>query len=984
MRFSPFQKNIFIIHALLVGVSLFSPLGAEALPQSASVSLASEARQSLRNVADEDEDGTSDGQEVVDGTDPEDPDSVIEHAENEYCFDWNGYLSQLAQILELQNVGCGNLELQVDLRDSAGEVQGSVTSSLEAEEQLDVIVNELEGFLANSYGTICVSITSGEADSLNSRLAMYSVRPGSFAYAVSSRHVISRTGNQYLGYNNFFPTLNPDQFSNLFFGYIQVSNDESVLAGGDLVFYDAEGSEIKRVTLSIPAKGRVDVSTHDIAINTVGLIEWIPALSDAKFRLFLNRYYYDGSGVDALINSIVSIAAKRGSGALRAAPFSTVSRIAALELHNTKETAVQVAVSVYTEEGELTSTQPGTLSIPAKGTTHVLLNQFLPSGLGKVQIAPVQAESVVANLFEYGINNILSLDFSSAGELGSGFGATLHSSYNNFLGGCRLRLANISASARTAALSMKRLDGTALDVESPIAIPGNGATEVDVCSYETGLSPSYGAINLTPSIGEAITGELVRQNRSESSEFRVPLIERSICTAEIELSGSPLTLVANGSSGNITVTNNSGSITATGLQATLPSGWTDVTQDASDCASLPAGESCDLVFTPGATTRAQTSVPVQGDNTKQMFASISVEPDPTATISVSDSPLTLQTNGSTGTLTITNDSTTVTALNISSSFTGTALDGNVTETGNTCASVAPSASCTLTYTPGSTVVAQTNFSISGSNTNTLVAAIEMKEIVINSIVPSSGSASGGTGVTLFGTGFTGATSITFDGVAATSVNVVSSTTVTAVTPAHATGAVDVVITTPVGSATLTNGYTYVTTAIGQSTGGGTIACLNGGLDNLIAASSNNSTAIEWGGFGTEIGADARSNTDGASNTQAIVAALGNNGGVPYAAQLCNDYEEDSQGNTPCEAGNTCYSDWFLPAGSNSTATGQLNCLYTNRTAIGGFGSQLFSSSTEFSISSSSLHMHQDFSDGSQSTSMKSAQLYVRCVRAFTP
>lgn len=69
---------------------------------------------------------------------------------------------------------------------------------------------------------------------------------------------------------------------------------------------------------------------------------------------------------------------------------------------------------------------------------------------------------------------------------------------------------------------------------------------------------------------------------------------------------------------------------------------------------------------------------------------------PTATITVTGSPLTLTTNGPTGALTISNTSLLITATNISSDFTGTALDGNVTETGNTCATVAPQSSCTLT------------------------------------------------------------------------------------------------------------------------------------------------------------------------------------------------------------------------------------------------------------------------------------------------
>lgn len=355
-----------------------------------------------------------------------------------------------------------------------------------------------------------------------------------------------------------------------------------------------------------------------------------------------------------------------------------------------------------------------------------------------------------------------------------------------------------------------------------------------------------------------------------------------------------------------------------------------------------------------------------------------------AVITVTGSPLTLTVNGPTGQLTINNTSTQVAATNITSDFTGTALDGNVSETGNTCANVPPGGSCTLTYTPGNTVVPQTNFTIQGTNTNALTAAIAIQSgSTLTAINPTSGTASGGTGFTLTGTGLTGATSVTFDGIAATSVTVVNSTTVTGVTPAHTAGAVDVVINTPAGGATLANGYTYVATAVGQPAFGGTIACLNTD-NNLIAATADNSTAIEWGGFGTAIGAGAQSDTDGASNTTAIVTALGNNGGTPYAAQLCNDFEVDSQGNTPCQAGNTCYDDWFLPAGNNLTPEGQLNCLFTNRVAIGSFAGVVYWSSTEFSGGPTGDAWLQFFDDGFQLDGGKDFDLRVRCVRAFTP
>ena len=211
----------------------------------------------------------------------------------------------------------------------------------------------------------------------------------------------------------------------------------------------------------------------------------------------------------------------------------------------------------------------------------------------------------------------------------------------------------------------------------------------------------------------------------------------------------------------------------------------------------------------------------------------------------------------------------------------------------------------------------------------LCRSLYVSGAALTAVSPTSGTASGGVGVTLTGSGLTGATSVTFGGLPATSVNVVNATTISAVAPAHAPGAVDLEVITPAGAAQLTGVYTYLATAVGQSSGGGVIAALNGGLNNLIAAMADNSTAVAWGGLGTSIGAGAQSDTDGAGNAAAIVATLSNNGGAPYAAQLCSDYEVDSQGNTPCQAGNTCYSDWFPPAAT------QLAALYSNSVAVGG-------------------------------------------------
>lgn len=79
---------------------------------------------------------------------------------------------------------------------------------------------------------------------------------------------------------------------------------------------------------------------------------------------------------------------------------------------------------------------------------------------------------------------------------------------------------------------------------------------------------------------------------------------------------------------------------------------------------------------------------------------------------------------------------------------------------------------------------------------------------VTGVSPSSGDPAGGAHVTITGTNFTGATSVTFGGSAATGVTVVNSTMITATTPAHAAGTVSVVVTTHGGSNSANSLYSY--------------------------------------------------------------------------------------------------------------------------------------------------------------------------------
>jgi hypothetical protein len=359
-------------------------------------------------------------------------------------------------------------------------------------------------------------------------------------------------------------------------------------------------------------------------------------------------------------------------------------------------------------------------------------------------------------------------------------------------------------------------------------------------------------------------------------------------SAQIGITGSPLVLQATAgtpAAGSVTITNLSTDITATNIAADFSNTALqgEVTQDASNCTTLAPAQSCTLSFTPGATAVTQTSFTIHGDNTSQVGASIAIDA-PQATLSVTGSPLVLFANGTPASVVVTNISDD-TATNIASNFTGTALDGNVTETSVPCATLASHQSCTLTFTPGSTLVPSTAFTIAGSNTNTVVADITIRAL-----------------------------------------------------------------------------------ALGDTFGGGVVLQMPAGGNPGLIASDSSSSELGWG---QGVSTSAWSDDNGANNTQLIITRLGNNFGTPYAAGYCNAMAVGPGG---------VYSDWYLPA---------KNQLTTIMTAAQGItpAPSMFQSLRAYWSSTEDNSINNDawyrsFS-GMNGSVTRSAPMHVVCVREFT-
>ena len=159
--------------------------------------------------------------------------------------------------------------------------------------------------------------------------------------------------------------------------------------------------------------------------------------------------------------------------------------------------------------------------------------------------------------------------------------------------------------------------------------------------------------------------------------------------------------------------------------------------------------------------------------------------------------------------------------------------------------------------------------------------------------------------------------------------------------------------------------------IGNSCMGGRIAYIlqssdpeyiAGEFHGLIAAYSDQSTGIIWAlpayqnisVFGTlnTIGS-------GMANTDMIIAQ--NGAGITYAAGLARSYNGGG------------YNDWYLPSKD------ELNKLYINRSAIGGFVSNYYWSSSGYNSGYAWFH---NFTSGNPAANTKDVMYYVRAVRTF--
>lgn len=464
---------------------------------------------------DSDGDGFTDAQEAELGTSATDAGSMPATLQSPAYALWNGFLGML-NILELVNrapQGGDDVAVVVDLYSISGEQVNSLKVKLRPGQQRDIILNDMAGFVADSYGLVKLSFSGP----LDGRLFFYRpepAAPGTFSFAFANNLTNGTYGRSLVGFNTMQPSTNPRDAANAVLNWLSIVNLDDATRSFQLSTFDMNGDLLQTKKISVPAFGRVDVDGGHVSpgLNRIGMHEIIPYRSDAPYVAQLMRY-----GTTVMPDNTPSFAfafplrSRPGIGESVQLPIS--SRFKAtnwLEIANVLDKKVSVEVEFRNSAGHLQERK--TLTLRAFQQIHLLASEYLGAEeIGSAILTPHVAESIVAQSMLYfrdGIGSISSMYGTQHQEASA---QAVTGSYNLYLGMENYtRISNASSKTLKLDVKVEGFGGT-LSTQS-YSIPSFGSIELPLYdSAQFGTSPdSYGMIRLIPKKKGKLLAETIR------------------------------------------------------------------------------------------------------------------------------------------------------------------------------------------------------------------------------------------------------------------------------------------------------------------------------------------------------------------------------------------------------------------------------------------------------------------------------------------
>ena len=474
-------------------------------------------------TSDVDLDGVTDVQEIIDGTNPLDKGSYLPVLRTHVCSEWNGFLGGMYNIIEHVNVSTGPLRVLTKLYSLSGEQKDSVSYWLDKGRQLDVLAHDLKGRDLNSYGLVC-SDHDGDPGDMDGRMVYYRYSgikaKTEFAFAMPFQN--PRKGEQVVQFNTYQPSLDSRDASNLVANWIQVSNLADSVQRGTLYFYGYGGNLLGSYPITLAAKARYDAPGHVAAGPlAVGIARWMPEDPNAEFIVRNVRYLYDNSrGVDSFTTAF-QLEGSVGTGELVSAPLDTRSASSIVEISNTLNTTITVAIRVYTDQGGNPVYREDARQLPAYGSYHLITDSLLSGRQGTVAIDSDVTNGVVATVMQYGRTVSGGVAYMFGIPAKQAIGSVMKGSYNTFLNqSCSLLLVNPSDTEVIVGINVVRYDGRNVS-NAHFKVPAHGEYNDNLCSRDK--KDVYGVVTVQPQRANTIYSVVVRAGDKDSYRFPTPV-----------------------------------------------------------------------------------------------------------------------------------------------------------------------------------------------------------------------------------------------------------------------------------------------------------------------------------------------------------------------------------------------------------------------------------------------------------------------------
>lgn len=427
---------------------------------------------------------------------------------------WSTFLG-MVPILELSNDQARAEIFNIRLVSAVGAELERIQVSLNAYEKRDIIITEILP-TESQYGIVEVSTAASD---YSGRVTQYrSNISGEVEFATSTELTLGMTGESYVAFNTYQPSLNPEDEGNIVANWLSILNLSSEIQAFQIRRYRSDGELVRDDVFYVAAMGRADLDAGHLQSEArqAGFVVVEPIDPTAKYISFLTRYgeeSVEAFGVEYYYFA-TSLMAKQPSMQNLYVPISNLNFGQSwLEISNVSDALEEISLEVVAEDGSQRSIE--TFGLPGKTQRHFNAGILLDErSYGYIRLSTVSGRKVVVHTITYhaDVTGRVGAVSSSVGE--DVFGDTTNQSFNTFLDtGNWLKLSNVSNSFEDVVVNSP-VGGTQTYRISPrvsILVPVF-STELDIAS------DSYGEVIVDSGSYGSILGEIVRTGGARATD----------------------------------------------------------------------------------------------------------------------------------------------------------------------------------------------------------------------------------------------------------------------------------------------------------------------------------------------------------------------------------------------------------------------------------------------------------------------------------